>query len=832
MRYVFVYFFLALIVYLTVNYEKNEKIQSYLNGKTKNYLNAYDGLYSQYKVMSDLVYTTNINTTEVKDIFAKARDVKEKDQARTELYAHLKETYKLLTEISIKQLHFHLPNNDSFLRFHRPRKFGDNLTKIRETVNYVSNTHQAIDSFEEGRIYNGYRHVYPLFDENKQYLGSVEISFSTLRMNKDFINNSNVDSLFYMFENVVREKVFASEKNNYISCKIKNFAIEKKILLGLDKESSYLQGFSEKTIAILEKKAPTLKSFSIYDKKTDQVLTVIKVQNSLTKKVVGVFVINSNAKYIHNKTKNFYMILFLVNFLIIMILFFMYKRSKHAIEIERYNQELENRVEEKTHALHKSLEVFGENVISSNADLNGVITFASSALCEISGYTKEELIGQAHSIFRHKDMSAKTFKDLWETIEQGKIWNGEIKNRKKNGEHYWVNASIIPEFDDGGVLIAYSSIRIDITAQKAKEEFMANMSHELRTPLNAIIGFSFILNKKQTNTEHKALSTQINTSAISLLTLINDILDLAKIEDSNFAIESFNFNAYNEFISFSQQFEGLAHQKVLHFHTIISDKLRGTFNGDWIRIKQIALNLISNAIKFTEVDGKIDFNIDYKEGLLIIEVADNGIGMTQKVQDKIFKPFEQADGSTTRKYGGTGLGLSITQNLVELMGGKIELESEEGKGTSFRVTILLKKIENEVIESNIVEINEDDKEDSLQGHILIVEDNKTNQMLIRMLVEDFGLTCDMANDGVEATDIYNPQKHALVLMDENMPNRNGLEAMKLLQEKYKEKCGAIIALTANAMAGDKEKFLKAGMDGYIAKPIDEDELYTTLVKFL
>ena len=369
-------------------------------------------------------------------------------------------------------------------------------------------------------------------------------------------------------------------------------------------------------------------------------------------------------------------------------------------------------------------------------------------------------------------------------------------------------------------------------ANIVKSEFLANMSHELRTPLNAIIGFSGILNKKLNEDKNIDLSKQISSSANSLLTLINDILDLSKIQDSNFTIEPFKFCAYEEMFELSHQFEALTSTKTIIFDNKLNDNLKAIFFGDWIRINQICLNLISNAVKFTPRDGEISFSGDYKDDSLIISIKDNGIGMNKEVQNKIFKPFEQADGSTTRQYGGTGLGLSITQSLVELMHGKIGLESKKGEGTTFTVTIPIEKIEGSPLESNQVDLVEEDKESTLTGHILIVEDNRTNQMLVRMLIEDFGLTCDMANDGVEAIDIYNPDTHTLILMDENMPNMNGIEAMKTIRENHQKKCIPIIALTANAMKGDKERFLELGMDGYIAKPIDENELYKVIKKFI
>ena len=368
-------------------------------------------------------------------------------------------------------------------------------------------------------------------------------------------------------------------------------------------------------------------------------------------------------------------------------------------------------------------------------------------------------------------------------------------------------------------------------ASKSKSEFLANMSHELRTPLNSIIGFSGILNKKQTDAKLLTLSENINTSALTLLQLINDILDLSKIQTSEFTIEMYEFNAYQEIVKHSEQFDGLLVEKKLTFHKKIDNNLQSIFLGDWTRISQIVLNLISNALKFTQENGQITYDISHTGENIRISIKDNGIGMSKKVQDKIFKPFAQADGSTTRKYGGTGLGLSITQNLVELMDGTIELESKEGIGTTFIVNIPLQLI-GEITTNSSNNILVENKDDSLSRHILIVEDNKTNQLLIKMLISDFGLTCDIANDGLEAIHMYHPDKHSLILMDENMPNLNGLEAMKAIKEKHQEETTPIIALTANAMKGDKERFLSLGMNGYLAKPIDADTLYETLREFL
>jgi len=510
---------------------------------------------------------------------------------------------------------------------------------------------------------------------------------------------------------------------------------------------------------------------------------------------------------------------------------FIYAHSNRRLE-EEIKEEV-RRSQEVADDLNNSIVLFGENVIASNSDLKGIITYASPALCQISGYSKEELLGCQHNILRHPDMPSSLFKTIWSTIQSGKNWNGEVKNKTKAGGYYWTNTTIMPAFDKQKNITGYSSIRHEITSQKAKEEFMANMSHELRTPLNAIIGFSGILYKKLEDEANIEFTKQISSSSKSLLTLINDILDLSKIKDSKFTIAPYNFNAYDEIIERADRFEGLTSDKKIKFQTNIDKNLKGIFLGDWLRISQIILNIVSNSIKFTPENGEIIYDISYVgKCCLVISVKDNGIGMSKEAQDKIFKPFEQADGSTTRQYGGTGLGLSITQSLVELMQGKIELKSQEWKGSTFTITLPLERIGDEEDEEVQEEVFQENKEDTLRGHVLVAEDNKTNQMLIKIFLMDFGLTCDMANDGVEAVEMYDPEIHALVLMDENMPNMNGIEAMKILKEKYQEDCGAIIALTANAMEGDKERFLREGMDGYVAKPIDEDQLYNILKKEL
>jgi len=260
----------------------------------------------------------------------------------------------------------------------------------------------------------------------------------------------------------------------------------------------------------------------------------------------------------------------------------------------------------------------------------------------------------------------------------------------------------------------------------------------------------------------------------------------------------------------------------------IDDNLKREFSGDWLRISQIITNLLSNAIKFTPKGGEIKFNSSYIDNNLKIIVSDNGIGMNEEAQSKIFKPFEQADNSTTRKFGGTGLGLSIVLSLIKQMKGDIKLSSKEGEGSTFEVNIPIKADELKCIE---ISKKEDEIKTQLSGHVLVAEDNKTNQLLISVLLDELGLTSKIVSDGVEAVKMFGEEEFSLVLMDENMPKLNGVLAMKKIRSQYDTKT-PIVSITANVMHGDKEKFLKAGMDGYISKPIDSEELYKVLKSFL
>ena len=365
------------------------------------------------------------------------------------------------------------------------------------------------------------------------------------------------------------------------------------------------------------------------------------------------------------------------------------------------------------------------------------------------------------------------------------------------------------------------------SANKAKSKFLSVMSHEIRTPLNAIIGFVKILIDTETNSIKKRYLDTIDSSSYLLMNVINDVLDISKIESGSFSVEIVSYEPYTELYQLYVLYERSASENDIRMINSISMDMPIFLKGDILRLKQIVSNLLSNAIKFTPKGKTIELIINYEQNksTLYVEVKDTGIGIEKHNLEKITKEFTQADDSTARKYGGTGLGLSIVTKLLSLQDSKLEIKSEYGYGSSFyfRLPVLLSTRKKEELDENVIYKFSDKK-------VLVAEDNKTNQLLIRLILEGMDIEVVIANDGQEAEDMMLEDEFDLILMDINMPNKNGSEAMFAIK-KFNEDI-AIIALTANAVSGDREKYINEGFDDYIAKPIDNNELLLVLKKYL
>ena len=373
-------------------------------------------------------------------------------------------------------------------------------------------------------------------------------------------------------------------------------------------------------------------------------------------------------------------------------------------------------------------------------------------------------------------------------------------------------------------------------ASKVKSEFLAGMSHEIRTPLNAILGFVDILKAGETDKKRQQRFNIIKSSGASLLTIINDILDFSKIESGKMILERRKFATKKPFKEVSNLFFEKAKENGINLKIHFDAELPRFFVGDIVRIKQVAANFLSNAIKFTPKGGEILASacFDTEKNRLKFSVKDSGVGIDEKNLKKIFESFTQEDSTTTRKFGGTGLGLSISKALISSMEGYISVESVLDEGSTFSFFIPMIEAENlDHIED--ISLGKIDLNKPLDAKVLLVEDNKTNQMLMNIILRDIELDVDLAENGLEAVEMFQKNKYDIILMDENMPKMSGVEATHAILDIEEEKGlehTPIIALTANALATDRARFLNAGMDEFVSKPIDHEVFIRVLHSFL
>ncbi len=365
-------------------------------------------------------------------------------------------------------------------------------------------------------------------------------------------------------------------------------------------------------------------------------------------------------------------------------------------------------------------------------------------------------------------------------------------------------------------------------ASKSKSQFLAMMSHELRTPLNTVLGLIDIL-RDDSSTHQLDLLEQMEHSAELLLVIINDVLDLTRVESGHFKLQCHYVNLRNKLNNALQYHRQIAEEKGISFYVNVSLCPDAEYWVDPVRLTQILFNVVGNAIKFTE-NGKVTVSLSDKQGSLYIDVSDTGIGMEIDKIEQLFSPFIQADSSHTRNFGGAGLGLTITKHLVELMEGSVNVDSTINVGTNFQIKIPLKRHAIPNMRTASPSINKL-KEKITTKNILVVEDTKTNQMVIQLMLSRLGYNVTLADNGKEAVKLVKrDNQFDLIFMDISMPIMDGIEATKLLRANNLST--PIIALTAHTMDNDKEECLNAGMNDFVLKPMRINEISKVIEKFL
>ena len=482
-----------------------------------------------------------------------------------------------------------------------------------------------------------------------------------------------------------------------------------------------------------------------------------------------------------------------------------------------------------------------------NIDLDHRIVYANQTFCDMTGYSMEELLGSHTDMFKYDDSSKAIARSKMALSRKGISDTMEIVARTKAGEmrNWFVSGG--PTYNDKGEQTGAVVIYLDITDQKrleqeleiakttaeraseAKETFLANMSHEIRTPLNAIIGMIRELSRETLSPQQQTYLTHTDSAARHLLSIVNSILDLSKIEAGELELDMQDFSLEALIANIQSILHIKAARKGLDLCCEVSDAIWSAHIGDSARIRQILINLLGNSIKFT-LEGRVSLRADVVSetdlGQTIrIEVNDTGIGMDQEYLGEIFSKFSQADRTTSRRFGGTGLGMSITKEMVRLMDGRIEVSSEKGVGTKFVIFLTLERGDL----NKLTGPTDGDRSHLLRGtHILLVEDNVMNRFIAGKCLSHFGCTVDEAENGLVALDLLRQRSYDLVLMDIQMPELDGVATTKIIRGELQLDV-PIIAVTANAFKKDIDLYLGIGMNAYVTKPFEEQAMFDTLV---
>ncbi len=491
----------------------------------------------------------------------------------------------------------------------------------------------------------------------------------------------------------------------------------------------------------------------------------------------------------------------------------------------------------------------------AHVDMSGHIVRANPKFCEILGYTHDALVGMTFRDVTHPDDMSPNL-EVANRVLRGEVdhFSHEKRYIHKSGRYVWANLTASVVRDQAGQPRYFLSIIEDITWRKAaeaellraketavsasrmKSAFLANMSHEIRTPMNGIIGLTdLVLGSALTDDQRQCLDA-VRGSATALLGLINSILDLSKVEAGKLQLERTVFDLHERIDLTLAPLRIAAQEKGLALTCDVDPELPRRVVGDPVRLQQVLANLTQNAIKYTDTGGvqvAVELAAADADGYTVhVAVTDSGIGIPRDRQKQIFEPFEQAERSTTRLYGGTGLGLAIASRLVHLMGGDIWLESVVGRGSTFHFTARLEgtDVSRPSAELPVVDLPIDEAPLAFDLPVLVAEDNPVNQMLMRRVLERQGIEAVIVDTGEDALRAHAQRRFAVILMDVQMPGMDGLEATAAIRAR--EAGGGrrvpIIALTAYAMRGDRERCMQAGADAYVTKPIAIRELLTLL----
>ncbi len=834
--------------------------------------NSYKVITDSYRRASRIIFSEIVSLPGFLSLYEKAGspDYQIRQEVRQKLYHMLLPLYKRLQKENIRQLHFHLPNCDSFLRFHKPSKFGDNLKNVRYSLLKANNELVEVSGFEEGRIKNGFRYVFPILYEHK-HLGSMEISLSFTAILDELERLFHKEFVFVIKRNVVDSKVFKSERNSYkISDLSRNYLLEKDIELTPVVKSINTWLKPRIRAQLLDGKG-FAKTVTVAGK--DFIVTfcpVLNVKGNQAAYIISYaedhFVANLYGRFLFRCVSS---IIFLL-----LGLYFFHNRAVKNKKLQKLLQEQDETLLRLSETKDNFDKIFynAEDAVLMLRD--GVFINCNDTAIKMLGATDRNQIinllpAEISPEFQPdgKLSASKSQEHIDISLKKG-FHRFEWEHRKINGDCFLVEVSLTAlRVNKELVLHAVwkdiserkqfekdlqQAAADALAASQAKTNFLANMSHDIRTPMNGIIGMTRLVLDGELNKNQQSLLKSVMFSAESLLGLLNDILDLSKIEAGQLALGCHDLCLDSILDNLVSSMSFMAAEKNNNLSYSLDQKKLPTYiKTDELRLRQILTNLIGNALKFTD-SGRVEVRVELKEVLgeklvLLFSIADTGIGISNEKQTEIFNSFTQAEASTSRKYGGTGLGLAISKKLVELMGGEIWVESEQGVGSTFYFTTVVWFGEKVVVDELLPSRSSGHK---YSHNVLLVEDNMINQELARIILEREGHTVRIAANGLQALSELSRNDFDVVLMDIQMPEMDGISATTIIRQcengqtddiqidssiieplarRLVGRHVPIIAMTANAMSGDRKKCMDAGMDDYLTKPFMPDQISQVLM---
>jgi signal transduction histidine kinase len=696
---------LASAIFFLLDNKKNNNEQQHLALLTERYQLAHNTVLEQYRQLSEALYTGLLRRYGIQELYHKllTADEAEKDRLRIELLVSVSPRYKELNkDVQLRQLHFHLPNNDSFLRLHNPGKYGDSLTGIRKTVEFVNREHSPISGFEEGRILNGYRFVYPITDTDKTHLGSMEISFGPDAITSAIMKQYDVYANF-LVKNVVSQKKRSPDQQSkdYTKSPYTDYSFDNAVLAALKKVSrkdpTQLQPQQNKRKEIYTM-AHSGQAMSLYDPSRNVVFSTFPVLNPITQEMNAFLTVRSYSPLFKNDTTHFWMVYGLSLILLASFLFTLYLQHVKRTALESSKELLQRYIS----AIDKSglgLLVIDDDYYIREMNKTLINWFGD----QIGKRCYSELAGQktpCSHCRRHEMIKNKITANYTLTTVQGQTFDivaAPIKDQSGGTSIMEIFRDISDQKKIEQQLITARDEAE--SANLAKSVFLSNMGHELRTPLNGILGYTqiFAEDSSLSTGQQKGIQT-IHQSGEHLLMLINDILDLSRIESGKMELLLSEFRLPEFLLEIENIIRVRCREKGLLFSCEYADSLPVTIEADELRLRQVLLHLLSNAVKFTK-HGHCTFTIDSetldeKRVRLIIAITDSGPGIEPEIQEKIFEPFQQSN--ERLKYAkGSGLGLPISRKIIELMGGKLQVHSpinkqpasEEGVGSCFYFSI-------------------------------------------------------------------------------------------------------------------------------------------------